>query len=74
MNVQVIPQKPEVLLERIIRASSNRVTLWQIFSAVQGQLLVAAKNGRKFITCDESIQQSKPRVRRLANSKNHFFV
>ena len=66
-------QKPEVLLERIIRASSNPGDLVADFFCGSGTTsLVAAKNGRKFITCDESIRAVQTARSRLANTKTVF--
>ena len=48
-------QKPEALLERVVLASSNKGDIVADFFCGSGTTsLVAAKNGRKFITCDES--------------------
>jgi DNA modification methylase len=50
-------QKPEALLERIIRASSNEGDLVADFFCGSGTTaVVAARNRRKFITCDEAIR------------------
>ncbi|MBK8821134.1 MAG: site-specific DNA-methyltransferase [Anaerolineales bacterium] len=50
-------QKPEALLERIIRASSNKGDLVADFFCGSGTTaLVAAKTGRKFITCDATLR------------------
>lgn len=50
-------QKPEALLERIILASSRKNDLVADFFCGSGTTaVVAAKHGRKFITCDESFR------------------
>ena len=66
-------QKPEAFLERIIRASSNKGDLVADFFCGSGTTsLVAAKNGRKFITCDASIRAVQTARSRLAVTKSVF--
>ncbi len=66
-------QKPEALLERIILASSNKGDLVADFFCGSGTMsLVAAKNGRKFITCDESVRAVQTARSRLAKTKSVF--
>jgi DNA modification methylase len=60
-------QKPEALLERIILASSNKGDLVADFFCGSGTTsVVAARYGRKFITCDESIRAVHTARNRLA--------
>jgi DNA modification methylase len=60
-------QKPEALLERIILASSNKGDLVADFFCGSGTTsFVAAKHGRKFITCDESLRAVHTARGRLA--------
>ena len=64
-------QKPEALLERIILASSNKGDLGADFFCGSGTTaLVAAKHGRKFITCDEAIRAVHTARSRLAVTKS----
>lgn len=66
-------QKPEALLERIIRASSNEGDLVADFFCGSGTTsLVAARNGRKFITSDESIRAVRTARSRLAETNMVF--
>lgn len=66
-------QKPEAFLERIIRASSNQGDLVADFFCGSGTTsLVAAKKGRKFITCDESVRAVQTVRSRLAVTKSVF--
>ncbi|WKZ37881.1 MAG: site-specific DNA-methyltransferase [Anaerolineales bacterium] len=66
-------QKPEALLERIIRASSNKNDLVADFFCGSGTTsLVAARNGRKFITCDESVRAVQTARARLAETSSVF--
>ena len=66
-------QKPEAFLERIIRASSNQGDLVADFFCGSGTTsLVAAKNGRRFITCDTSIRAVQTARSRLAVTKSVF--
>ncbi|MBI5945629.1 MAG: site-specific DNA-methyltransferase [Chloroflexi bacterium] len=64
-------QKPEVLLERIIRASSNTGDLVADFFCGSGTTsVVAAKNGRRFITSDESVRAVNTARNRLVETKS----
>ncbi len=66
-------QKPEVLLERIIRASSNKGDLVADFFCGSGTTsVVAAKNERKFITSDEAIRAVHTARSRLVDTKTVF--
>lgn len=66
-------QKPEALLERIILASSNKNDIVADFFCGSGTTaLVAAKHGRKFITCDESLRAVNTARARLAGTKSVF--
>ena len=66
-------QKPEALLERIIRASSNKGDLVADFFCGSGTTsVVAAKNDRKFITSDEAIRAVYTARSRLAETKAVF--
>ena len=61
------------MLERIIRASSNKGDLVADFFCGSGTTaLVAAKNGRKFITCDESERAVQTARSRLAETTSVF--
>jgi site-specific DNA-methyltransferase (adenine-specific) len=63
-------QKPEALLERIILASSNKGDLVADFFCGSGTTaLVAARNGRKFITVDESVRGVRTARNRLAETE-----
>lgn len=64
-------QKPEALLERIILASSNKNDIVADFFCGSGTTaLVAAKHGRRFITCDESVRAVNTARARLAGTKS----
>jgi SAM-dependent methyltransferase len=66
-------QKPEALMKRIILASSNKNDLVADFFCGSGTTaLVAAKHGRKFITCDESARAVHTARARLAETKSVF--
>jgi SAM-dependent methyltransferase len=66
-------QKPEAMLERIILASSNKGDMVADFFCGSGTTaLVAAKHGRKFITCDESMRAVQTARARLAKTKSVF--
>lgn len=68
-------QKPEALLERIILASSNKGDLVADFFCGSGTTaLVATKNGRKFITTDETIRAVNTARSRLAETKSVFSI
>lgn len=61
-------QKPEALLERIIRASSNEGMLVADFFAGSGvTAAVAQKLGRRFITCDVNLNSILTTRDRLVN-------
>jgi len=68
-SVDYSTQKPEVLLERIITASSNKGMLVADFFAGSGvTAAVAHKLGRRFITCDiglNSIETTRDRLKNL---------
>lgn len=64
-------QKPEALLERIVLASSNKGGLVADFFCGSGTMAsVAAKHGRKFIVCDESVRAVNTTRARLAGAKS----
>lgn len=66
-------QKPEALLERIILASSNKGDIVADFFCGSGTTsLVAARNGRKFITTDETIRAVHTARSRLAETNAVF--
>lgn len=66
-------QKPVALLERIILASSNKNDLVADFFSGSGTTsLVAAKLGRKFIACDESMRAVQTLRARLSETKSVF--
>jgi DNA modification methylase len=66
-------QKPEALLERIIRASSNKGDLVADFFCGSGTTsLVAAKTGRKFITSDATLLALHTARSRLSNTNAVF--
>ncbi|MBL8050053.1 MAG: site-specific DNA-methyltransferase [Anaerolineales bacterium] len=66
-------QKPEAMLERIILASSNKNDLVADFFSGSGTTaLVAAKQGRKYIACDESMRAVQTLRARLAETKSVF--
>jgi site-specific DNA-methyltransferase (adenine-specific) len=68
-------QKPEALLERIILASSNKGDLVADFFCGSGTTaLVAARHGRKYITCDESIRAVQTARARLAETRSVFTI
>jgi DNA modification methylase len=68
-------QKPEALLERVILASSNKGDLVADFFCGSGTTAVAAaKHGRKFITCDESLRAVNTTHNRLAGSPTVFSI
>jgi len=66
-------QKPEALLERIIRASSNRGDLvMDIFGGSGTTIAVAEKLDRRWITCDfgkHAIYTMQKRILNVSNSK-----
>jgi len=66
-------QKPEALLERIILASSNKGGLVADFFCGSGTTsVVAARNGRKFITSDEAVRAVHTARGRLSGTKAVF--
>ena len=66
-------QKPEALLERIIRASSNKGDLVaDLFCGSGTTALVAARNGRRFITCDTSERAVQTARSRLSETTSVF--
>jgi DNA modification methylase len=66
-------QKPEALLQRIILASSNKGdTVADFFCGSGTTSLVAAKNGRKFITSDIAIRAVHTARSRLAETDSIF--
>ncbi len=66
-------QKPEAFMKRIILASSNKNDIVADFFCGSGTTaLVAAKHGRKFITCDESARAVHTARARLAETKSVF--
>jgi DNA modification methylase len=66
-------QKPEALLQRIILASSNKGDMVADFFCGSGTTsLVAAKNGRKFITGDVAIRAVHTARSRLAETESVF--
>jgi hypothetical protein len=66
-------QKPQALLERIIRASSNKGDLVADFFCGSGTTsVVAEKNGRKFITSDESVRAVYTARSRLSETNSVF--
>jgi DNA modification methylase len=68
-------QKPEALLERIILASSNKGDLVADFFCGSGTTaLVAARNGRKFITSDKAIRALHTARSRLAETNSVFSI
>ena len=71
-SVNYATQKPEALLERIIKASSNENMLVADFFGGSGvAAAVAHKLGRKFIHCDigiNSIQTTRDRLKALNSS------
>ncbi len=68
-------QKPEALLERIILASSNKGDLIADFFCGSGTTaLAAARHGRRFITCDETLRAANTARSRLAEETNAVFT
>jgi DNA modification methylase len=66
-------QKPEALLERIILASSNKGELVADFFSGSGTTaIVAARNGRHFIACDESFRSVHIARKRLVDQQAAF--
>ena len=74
-NVGYATQKPEALLERIIRASSNKGMLVADFFGGSGvTVAVANKLGRNFIHCDIGINSIQTARDRLLADKAGFEV
>ena len=68
-------QKPEALLERIIKASSNeRMLVTDFFGGSGVTAAVAAKLGRRFITCDVGINSVQITRDRLTANGAEFDV
>lgn len=68
-------QKPEALLERIIKACSNEgMTVADFFGGSGVTAAVAHKLGRKFIHCDIGINSIQTARRRLVEGKAHFDI
>ena len=66
-------QKPEAMLERIIKASSNKGDLVADFFCGSGTTAqVAASLGRNFITTDATWQATRVTLNRLATQKASF--
>jgi DNA modification methylase len=62
-------QKPEVILERMILASSNKGDLIADFFCGSGTTaFVAAQNGRTFIACDETLRAVQTTRNRLLST------
>jgi DNA modification methylase len=65
-------QKPEALLERILLASSNHGDLVADFFCGSGTTpVVAARNGRRFIACDETFRAVHTTRTRLVDSSRN---
>ena len=74
-DVGYATQKPEALLERIIKASSNEGMLVADFFGGSGvTATVASKLGRKFIHCDIGINSIETTRDRLRNARAEFEV
>lgn len=71
-RVDYVTQKPEALLERIIKASSNKNMIVADFFGGSGvTAAVAHKLGRKFIHCDigiNSIQTARDRLKAIGSN------
>ena len=68
-------QKPEALLERIIKASSNEnMIVADFFSGSGGTATVAHKLGRKFIACDIGINALQTTRDRLVKENASFDI
>jgi len=66
-------QKPEALLERIIRASSNKGDLVADFFSGSGTAaLVASRNGRHYLAADQTPRAVQTTLERLASSDSPF--
>lgn len=74
-RVDYATQKPEALLERIIKASSNESMVVADFFCGSGvTAAVANKLGRKFITCDVGLNSIETARDRLKNNGAKFDV
>ena len=74
-RVDYATQKPEALLERIIKASSNEGMVVADFFCGSGvTAAVASKLGRKFITCDVGLNSIETARDRLKNNGAKFDV
>lgn len=74
-RVDYATQKPEALLERIIKASSNEgMTVADFFCGSGVTAAVANKLGRKFITCDVGLNSIETARDRLKNNGAKFDV
>ena len=74
-RIDYATQKPEALLERIIKASSNEGMLVADFFAGSGvTAAVAHKLGRRFVTCDIGINSIETTRDRLKNLGAEFDV
>jgi len=74
-NTDYSTQKPEALLERIIRASSNKnMLVADFFGGSAVTAAVANKLGRRFIHCDIGINSIQVTRDRLAADKAEFDV
>jgi len=74
-RVDYATQKPEALLERIIKASSNEgMTVADFFCGSGVTATVANKLGRKFITCDIGLNSIETARDRLKNNGAKFDV
>ena len=68
-------QKPEALLERIIRSSSNQGMIVADFFGGSGvTAAVASKSGRRFIHCDVNINSILTSRDRLVAQKSQFTI
>lgn len=74
-NVNYATQKPEALLERIIKASSNEgMTVADFFGGSGVTVAVANKLGRNFIHCDIGINSIQTTRDRLLADKAEFDI
>ena len=74
-RVDYATQKPEALLERIIKSSSNEgLTVADFFCGSGVTAAVASKLGRKFITCDVGLNSIETARDRLKNNGAKFDV
>ncbi|MCH5306782.1 MAG: site-specific DNA-methyltransferase [Prevotella sp.] len=74
-RVDYATQKPEALLERIIKASSNeRMMVADFFCGSGVTAAVANKLGRRFVTCDVGLNSIETARDRLKNNGAQFDV